>query len=129
MFVAEGGALTVTVVVAVLSAGLGSTADELLTIDVLVIVSRFNNVLIVDPTILTLPLAPLASDGNVMVRFRPAPLSHTAPPDNGVQETKVIFARGRRSLIAIDAALGPWFVIEMSYVIWLPALTGLGDAI
>src|SRR6478672_12830026 len=48
--VAEGGAETVTLEVAELFAGMGSTAEELLAEAVLLIVSRFSSVLSVEAT-------------------------------------------------------------------------------
>ena len=127
-FVADCGAETVTTDVAALLAGLVSTADELLAAAVLVMVSPFSSVLSVDPTSVTVPDCPLANEANVMVRFRPAPLSQT-PPGPAVQETNVMLARGKRSLIATDAVLGPLLVMVIVYVIWFPAVTGLGEAV
>src|SRR5436305_6746955 len=127
-FVGDCGAETVVFVLAELFAGTGSTADELLTLAVLEIVSPFRSVLITEPTRVTVPDCPLAKDANVIVRFNPAPLSQT-PPGPAVQDTKVKSARGRRSFTATDAALGPLLVIVMLYVIWPPAVTGSGVAI
>ncbi len=73
-FVADCGAETVTTDVAALLVGLVSTADELLAAAVLVMVSPLSNVLSVDPTSVTVPDCPLASEANVMVRFRPGAL-------------------------------------------------------
>ena len=126
--VAESGAETVTDVLAELFAGFGSTADELLTFEVLLMVSPFKSVLMEEATMVAVPDWPLASEANVIVRFRPAPLSQT-PPGPGVQETNVTKFRGRRSLIATEAALGPLLVTVIVYVSWLPAVTGFGEAI
>ena len=111
-FVGETGAETVTVVAAELSAGFVSTADELLALAVLLMVELFKRVLSVEPTSVTVPVCPLPSAVNVMVRLSPAPLSQT-PPGPAVQETKVMFALGKRSLIATETGLRPLFVIEM----------------
>jgi hypothetical protein len=110
--VADNGADTVTDVEEELSAGSGSTADALLTVDVLAMVLPFKSVLTLAATIVAVPLCPLANELNVMVRFRPAPLSQT-PFGDAVQETNVTKVLGRRSLIATDAALGPLLVIVM----------------
>ena len=53
--VAEGGAETVTLELAELLAGIGSTAEELLTEAVLLIVSRFRSVLTVEVTMVAVP--------------------------------------------------------------------------
>src|SRR6476660_319118 len=110
--VADCGAETVTLVVSSLSAGFGSTAVELLTVEVLVMVSPFKSVLMDWATMVTDPDSPLNSEANPIVRFRPAPLSQTAPGP-GVQETNVTKFRGSRSLIATVAAFGPLLVMVM----------------
>src|SRR5438270_5681471 len=114
-FVAESGAETVTDVLAELFAGLVSMAEELATLDVLLIVSPFRSVLTVEATIVAVPDWPLAKEAKVMVRLRPAPLSQT-PPGPGVQETNVTKFRGKRSLMATEAGLGPLLVMVMLYV-------------
>ena len=111
-FVAESGAETVTAVVAELLAGFVSTAEELLMFEVLLIVSPFRSVLMVEATIVAVPDWPLANEANVIVRLRPAPLSQT-PPGPGVQEMKDTKFRGNRSLMATEAVLGPLLVIVM----------------
>jgi hypothetical protein len=126
--VADSGADTVTDVLAELLAEFVSTAEELLTSDVLLIVSPFRSVLTVEATIVAVPDWPLANEANVIVRFKPAPLSQT-PPGPGVQETNVTKFRGSKSLIATDAVLRPLLVMVMLYVSWLPAVTGLGVAV
>src|SRR5947209_14357751 len=116
-FVADSGADTMTDVLAELFAGLVSTAEELATLDVLLIVSPFRSVLTVEATIVTVPDWPLANDANVIVRFKPAPLSQT-PFGVTPQETKVTKFRGSKSLIATEAALGPLLVTVIVYVSW-----------
>ena len=51
----EGGAETVTLEVAELFAGMGSTAEELVADAVFVIVSRFKSVLTVEATMVAVP--------------------------------------------------------------------------
>ena len=65
-----------------------------------------------EATMVAVPDWPLASEANVMVRFRPAPLSQT-PFGVTLQETKVTKFRGSKSLIATEAALGPLLVTVM----------------
>jgi hypothetical protein len=113
--VAESGADTVTDVLAELLALFVSTAEELLMFEVLLIVSPFRSVLTVEATIVAVPDWPLANEANVIVRLSPAPLSQT-PPGPGVQETNVTKFRGKRSLMATEAGLGPLFVMVMLYV-------------
>ena len=110
--VADKGADTVTDVEAELLAGSGSTADALLTVEVLAMVLPFKRLALLVATMVAVPLCPLASELNVMVRFRPAPLSQT-PLADGVQETKVTKVLGRRSLMATEAVLGPLLVTVM----------------
>ncbi len=107
--VAESGADTVTDVLAELLAGFVSTAEELVAFAVLLMVSPFRSVATVDATMVAVPDWPFPSEANVIVRFKPAPLSQT-PPGPGVQETKVTKVRGSKSLIATEAALGPLLV-------------------
>src|SRR5512146_1606010 len=114
-FVGEGGADTVTLVAAELSAGFGSTAEELATSAVLLMVEVFSSELRVVPTSVTVPDCPLAREANVMVRFRPWPLSHV-PPGPAVQERKVMLALSSRSLTATEAVAGPLLVTVMLYV-------------
>src|SRR5258708_33553157 len=59
---AASGAETVTALVAELLAGFGSTADELLASAVLLMMSPFKSVLIVEATMVAVPDWPLASE-------------------------------------------------------------------